>query len=604
MARLSKEAIPEKLKISQLSNEYKSIEKHDKRVCFHTEPSVDDKKIDWLNNYRAWIKKILDPDKNEVFFELMSLPIETVDFTESVLKELRKVFEGQDRNISHNMVSKELVSDYNDYLKLIKDSEYWENQGFNAMRSNINAVMVVDLPELPVINGTFVQPTKYATPYYHMLDPCDVVNGEVRRDGQFEWILFKDRKVKDKYYLFDDAFYRTFIQDGDKIIDLKEFPHTLGYTPARTFWTTPFNKDSQWQRLSPISNSLGKLDWLLFLYCSKRHLITYAGFPIYIMYEKQCTYTEDGNACDGGRIKVTTKNGATVGSGTTTSWKECPRCSVRKILGAGTIMTAPAPTDKDDVDLIQGVNVVYADVDSIANLSAEIMSDEHKLSASIAGLVKEINEAAKNEKQVYSGFENRLTVIQWIKENFENIHKWCLDTMGRLRYGKSFSASTVSYGQKFYLYSFEDMIIELKDAKAAGVPVYEVNALIDELLAAKYSNNPELYQRYKILKELEPYVAFTLGELKALPGATDERLITLKKNFPEYISRFEGEFTDVVSFMPLQDMEQKIKFIRETLLSYVEDDRKVMLEQQKEQQAIMNPAPAGEPAFGGKPGNG
>lgn len=570
MGKLSLLEIEERLKSPSLSDELREVQKHDQRVIFHTEPTAKTNQIPYYNEYLGWVRQILDEKKHDVFAHLLTLPIETVDFTEGVLGELRKALCAQDKNISFNLVSKELNQDFRNYIDGLNDEMFWESEAFSAMKSNINAVMIVDLPKLPVVEGELQQASKYANPYYYLLDPGKVVDAKVHRNGKMEWLIFQG-KGENVYYAFDDDFFRLFIYKDNKIDGLIETPHELGYCPARMFWSTPFNNKSKFQRRGPVSNSLGKLDWLLFCGTASKHSTLYAGFPIYVMFAQKCGYKDaDGNVCENGLVRKSVRVGNTDQFRMTA--EPCPSCKDKKMLGPGTIMTAPAMRKADDPNLLDGVNVIGAQTEDLKWLAEYIEKQELNLQWNMIGVAREIgNDAAKNELQVSSGFESRMNVITWVATNFQIAHKWVLETVGRLRYGNAFMAANVNYGTKFYLYEADELIAEYDLSKKSGLPNFELSEQINQILNTKYRTNPNMMQRVSILKELEPYLNYNLEELGKQPGKVDERNLTLKKNFDDFISRFEREFMDVVSFMPFADFDTKISFIKEVLMGYVDE---------------------------------
>lgn len=567
MGKLSQDQIQERLKSPSpsLREELEEIAKHDEQIRFHAEPTKKKADMPYLKKYLDWVADLIDPDKHAVFEHLLTFPIETVDFSESLTKELRKALNGQNKNISFNTTTKEVSADYADFLKRMKDEEFWPNEGLAAMRSGINSIMIVDLPAR--------QSTKNPEPYYYLMSPDRLKDAEVNRDGSFEWIIFADEFDQYKFYAFDEDFYMSFFWRDGRIEEFFSAGHGLGFCPARTFWSEPYNSKSRLQRLSPFTNSVGSLDWLLFMQTSTKHTSLYAGFPIYIMYEERCSYVHtNGNACVDGKYIVEVRDGHT--DTYVTKFEQCPRCATRKSLGAGSVKIAPARASTDDPDYINGVNIKSADTETLKWLQDEIERLEQSLTFKVIGIGKEVNEAAKNELQVNSGFESRINVILWVKENFEKVHKFVLETMGKLRHGAAFMGATVNYGTKFFLYDYANLLLEFQESKKAGLPNFELAAQIDQILETKYQNNPDQIARFKVLKELEPFRYYTLGEIKNFPGNTDPRLIQLKKSFEQYVARFEEQFTNVVNFLPFAEFEQKINFIRTMLMSYVDEDLK------------------------------
>jgi hypothetical protein len=572
MAVLDPLQIPELIKRAKRPDEVKYAIEHDERAVFHTEPTEETLEIPYLRKFLGYVNNIIDHNKYDVFRYLLNLPVETVDFTEGVFNELKKIFNASDRFKKHEFTNPELAADYDDYLDLIGNEDFWKYKGFEAMKSAINSILIVDLPALANVADLRPQPYYYLLPLTHMIDI------RVSDDMRVEYIIFNDMRVPDIVHVFDDLFYRSY-STKESIVLVTENMHDLGYTPARSFWSTPFNSQRKIQKKGPISNALGRLDWLLVEYVFAKHEALYAGFPVDIMYEQQCNYhDDDGNACENGYI---TKSVGTHLSGDPLRTEEqeivpCPACDGNKpVLGPGTIITAPARADSEDPDLIQGLNRVSADVDSLNWIKDKIDSDELKITWNMIGYVQNQSKEAMNEMQVMGNLQSRETVILDVKSNFERAETFVVETMARLRYGAAYLGSVIFYGEKFYFQSVESIRTGIQDSKDAGLPQFEIISQQKQLLNTKYQNNPDMLERVKILMAIEPYQGYSLDDLIRLDQRypLDPMRVLIKTNFHEYIARFEREFTNIVNFMPFSDFRERVEFIQTIIESYAEQDR-------------------------------
>lgn len=592
MSKLTAERVKQSYKLPPqwLAYEQEQIEKHDSRCKFHVEPTQDEKRLYYYKSFLSFVNTIIDEDKQKVFKHLLTLPIETVDFMEGVLNELKKIFESQNRNISFQFNDPELIPDYQAFLEKIGDETFWRTKGFNAMKSSINQIIICDLPKAETDDeGNIIQGTRFPEPYYYLLPACNVVDIDYDSNLCIEWIIFKDVKNKNIIHAFDDEKFMTFeVQRGVPVQIGTDIPHDIGWCPAVNFWSIPFNSESKLQRRAPISNSLGKLDWLLALMVFQKHNELYAGFPIYIMYEQRCTYKDDGgNFCDGGIVRMSVK------VGNTDQYRDvsqpCPLCSNSTSLGAGKILTAPARSANDEPDLLQGVHVVPAEQISLEYLQKRVQIFEASVVVNTIGLVREPSKEAMNELQIQSGYESRTNVLLDVKGNFERAHKFVIDTLGRMRYGDLYIGSVVFYGDKFYLYDASDLLEAFDKSKTSGAPMFELSSQFDQVIQTRYRNNPEMIERYSILYEVEPFPLVSMKELKDQKDVylpTNEELI-IKSRFDQLIKRFENEFQTIAYFMPLAAKELRIEFIRETIKGYVEE----LL------QAGTPPPPTAEPAI-------
>lgn len=579
MAYLQKEQILTILQNASKPEELNSCLKHDIRNKFHAEPSFDAFKLPYRQQFIEWVGTIINKKKLEVFTQLMTMPIETVEFTEGVFDELTKIFEAQDRYIGFEFTNPELGGDFERFLKEIGDSDFWQTKGFSTMKVAINSIVILDLPT--VQNS---QQDRFPRPYYYLLDVQKVKAFEVNLQFKFEYIIFHNAHNDNLVHVFDDGFYRTYsiVKEGDpgKLVAaeynlVSEVPHDLGYTPARSFWTTPFEECSRLQKRGPQSNSLGKFDWLLFLYTSMKHVELYAGFPVDVMYEQRCDYRDSvGGQCENGKVRRVVKADV-LGQDQRVVFDDCPNCKDKQLLGAGTVLTAPAMASKDDPDLLQGMNRIGADKDSLEYLLSRIDKYEATVSTNMIGYVAEGIREAMNKEQVGSMLESQINCLSEVRDNFQNIHRWVLEGLARLRYGRGALISVAcNYGNKWFIHSVEKLQEQLKESKDNGFPNFELNSQFEQIAQTKYKNNPNMLARVKTLMAIEPYQNYTVDDLGTLNEkfGLNQNLVRLKIDFSSYVGRFEREFMNVGAFMQFAPFEVKVVFITEKLLQYVAED--------------------------------
>ena len=583
MAVLLTDQVLERLRSPKTDEELIKASRLQERAEFHTQPHESKEDIKYYAKYLSWISVLIDDDKKDVFDALVQSPVDTVDFTEGVFSELEAVFNAPDRFIQHNFVNTDLVNDYNDYLKEIKDADFWSSSGFTMMKSGIDSFLIVDLPDSQPMNQLRPEP------YYYFLDVNYVKEVSISKGNKVEYIIFKDPKRHDKFHQFDDMFFRTFIYEEGEYFLLREIAHNLGYTPARSFWTTPYSKKSKILKKGPITNALYRLDWLLAKYTFEKHTELWAGFPVDIMYEQKCNYQDaEGNICEDGYVSTYAEV-----DGIQTAIKDpCPQCSTaKKLLGPGTVLTAPAMADKDDPDLLQGLNRVGADTEALKYMGMSTANLEKVLAWNIIGSVGEITKDALNEMHVSAMFESRMNVIRNIKKNFEYIHSFALKAIGDLRYGPNvYMGSIVNYGEKFFIHSVNTLKRDLKEDKEIGMPVFEIANQQKNILETKYHSNPEMMERTVILSHIEPFKGYSLKEMVEADKQfrLDPIQVKIKLNFIDYIQRFELEFMDIVTFMELNDFDTKIAFIKGKFEDYATEG---MEEEQPEEQEVQQNQP-------------
>jgi hypothetical protein len=192
----------------------------------------------------------------------------------------------------------------------------------------------------------------------------------------------------------------------------------------------------------------------------------------------------------------------------------------------------------------------------------------------IVGVGGDISEKeAMNVSQVIANFENKISVLNKLKVNFENAQRFVEETVCRLRYGDDFLDMSVNYGTEFYIYSTEELYKKYDLAKKSGASNAELDLLQNQILEVEYKNNPMLLQRLLVLKHIEPFRHYSVEEVFkfASTGLVDKETLLLKLNFNAYIDRFERENINVIEFGANIPFDTKINNILKILKQYVKE---------------------------------
>lgn len=577
------------------------------RHRLHTEPDTDTLLLgDHHTRFLTWVAAILKSEENySRFKELYRPPIFTNELTESIFSEYEKVFEARDRNEKINFDNPELESDAVDYRKRLGDSQFWKTQGFETFKTSIDNLVVIDLPKLDPEN-----PSESARPepYYYILDIDNIIDventrvkgtvdpetGDVLYYFKTEYVIFHGEG--DLVYVFDDTFFRTYTYKDNVVTRLAEVAHDLGYTPARSFYTTPLNSKCTFLKRSPITNSLSEMDWLLFFSLAKKYLELYAPFPLYAIYKGACNYKVEGAnkaKCVDGYLKY---EGYDL-SADLASRERCPKCSNSLKVGPGNIIELRVPKDKEDPDLMANpMKVIPAERESLDYMAEAVKAKYDEIFQNCVGRGQDAKtDQAQNELQIRASFESRTSVLLKIKKNFEIIHAFALDTCLRLRYGAEYKGLVINYGDEFFVKDEQTQSDELDKAQKSGAPSYEIEARRREIWETRYKNNPEMVERLRILRNLEPFPDFPLNDVlalqKTMPGLVSMLDVALKINFNSFVDRFEREQTNILQYARAITFDKKIFGIREELNKYAQE----YLNEAKKHAPEPEPAPAPKP---------
>lgn len=532
-----------------------------------------------LTDFLAMVQNLIPKDKFETFKTLFRFPVITNEVLEVCFDKLSRIFDGRNPAFNYQFTATEQRDDWEWYRQeKLGEPSVWSTKGWNFFKTQINSVLIVDLPEEQEAGD------RYPQPYFYWLPIRDVIDFKADpATGQMKWIIF--RQDEDKIAVFDDESRRVFKAKGNEIGDLlTEARHDLGYCPARFFWNEPLSLDKPDIKQSPVTKELDRLDWYLFFSISKRNLDTYGSYPIYWGYQQDCDYHDDECECDGGFLKDRKGNWMYDNNGLL---MPCPVCSQKRLTGAGSFVEIPVPDpSQGQPDLSNPVGMLAVDRESLDYNKEEEKRLRLDIITAIVGQAEEVTQReAFNEQQVMAGFESQSAVLQRVKKGFEAAQKWVDDTIAKERYGMAFLSSSINYGTEFYLFTADELRERYKTAKESGASEADLDALQQQIIETEYRHNPQQMQRMIILGDLEPYSHLTRAEMQTLydKGLVTIEELLIKLNFADFVRRFERENMNIITFGENIDYDTKINTIKERLTEYA---REIAPEQKTEVEPI------------------
>lgn len=539
--------------------------RHQNRIRFHAQTELSASLAQPTADFLAFVSNLIPHDKFKLFKEMFRYPLKTNEVTGICFDKLSRVFDGRNPAFEYDFASPEDRDDWEDYRRSrLHEPEIWHKEGWEHFKTDINSVLVVDLPEH--------QDGERPEPYFYWL-PIDCVLDWDGHGDDLDHIVFTTDHDK-RIAVIDDTSYRIYTRDAGRNIGslVSEHPHGLGFCPARFFWQDAISLRDPYIKQSVLTKELESLDWYLFFHISKRHLDLYGSYPIYSGYEQSCDFSngENGDYCDGGYLK--NKQGYykldTAGLPC-----RCPKCGDKRIAGVGSFVEVPIPVEGQP-DLRNPVQMLSVDRSSLDYNVTEEERLKDDIIASVVGMQEEqMSTQAVNESQVRATFESQSTILNRVKKGFEAAQKFVDDTICRLRYGASFSDSVINYGTEFFIYSASELRERYKTAKESGASESELDALQNQIIETEYRTNPAKRHRLMLLSELEPYRHLTRDEMLTLyrEGVVTSDELRLKLNFMALIRRFERENTNILDFGSAIPYERKIEIIKATLDGYAKE---------------------------------
>lgn len=544
----------------------KAVE-YEKRLRFHSETNITRDDIynpaqDFLN----WARGFLPGDKYAIFLQLFRFPLPTPAVVEDVYRELERVFYSRNSSSCYQFTDSSMLEDWLRYKQFkLNEPDVWKTEGWQKMKTNVNSILIVDMP----VETAGSKPE----PYFYWLDISNVIDYDTDDGELLNWIVFK--QPENRIAVFDSMTSRVFQCNEKGEIEglISEGRHNLGFCPARFFWSTRMTENCLELKKNPITKELANLDWYLFFAISKKHLDLYAAYPIYSAYEADCTFenSETHAYCDGGFLRDANDNYIMHSDG---SLEPCPVCSSKRLAGPGTFVDVPVPSE--GVDMRNPVQITTIDRNSLDYNVDECTRLKNEIIISVVGSGGTVSEKeAINETQVAANFESKTSVLNALKTNFENAQKFVEDTICKMRYGKAFISSAISWGTEFYVFTAQELYDKYKSAKDNGASTSELDAIANQIIETEYKNNPLQLQRMLTLKQLEPYRHLTMDEVLKLfeKQLLNEDLVYLKINFITFVEKFERENTSILEFAKNKPLYEKIKIISEKLVEYARQER-------------------------------
>lgn len=546
---------------------------HQNRIKFHAQTTITPVINQPLTDFLTFVGNLIPKDKFKLFKTLFRYPVKTNGVTGICFDKLSRVFDGRNPAYNYQFMSSEQRDDWEYYRQdILHEPTVWQTKGWDYFKTEINSVIIVDLPEEQD------RTDKYPQPYFYFLTIDNVLSYEVdHRTGLMNWIIFL--QPDNKIAVFDKEHYEVYQYDRSKNQVgevLTSNAHDLRYCPARFFWNEPLDIRDPDIKAHPLTKELESMDWFLFFTGSKKVVDIYAAYPIYSGYAQDCDFRneESGETCDGSGFLLNARGLYNLDSSGLI--QKCPRCHDKRIAGAGTFIEVPIPkgdpkSDNYQPDLRNPVQLLGVDAGALDYGVREETRLKENIITGVVGIDGEgNNDQAINEKQVAANFESQSAILNRIKKGFEAAQQFVDETVCRLRYGNTFVSAKVNLGTEFYTLSATDLRNRYKVAKESGASEAELDALHNQIIETEYRNNPTQMQRMFILAELEPYRHLTRDEMVTFAdkGVVSAEELRIKLNFPTFVRRFERENTNILEFGTQIPFAKKIETIYNKLKEY------------------------------------
>ena len=532
----------------------------EKRLQLHTLETVKlpSQNIAYIN-FLSWVEEAMGDQKRfSSFKNLVTTPIDTVSFTNSMYLQISKIFATLDYHKSYNFRKKENEYDFLNYLDTKKYTNWFEDKGFELFKNNICSFIVVDTEE-----GT----ANRKNPFFYFVDIERVYDACFDENNDVKHLLFC--LDKDEYMYIDAERFVTIRKQDSRFFIENEVVHNFGFVPVKQFWQTNLNNKNKFVKQSAITNVLGKMDKLLFSMIAKEDSQMYAKFPILWEYEQGDDYSLYG--------QEQFFQGETNSTDEVVDEYQAYRKNTIKqksaFRGGGAKIKKPLPNENSK-DLGEPAGFISADVVSLDFIKKDIEDRKNEIFYEVLGSEKVKNQAREqiNELQVQSNFEDAENVLMRIKTNFEIIEQWLMEKLAIIRYGQSEVISVViDYGTQFFLKNTRDIEGELRELKESNSSELLILSKMYEQIDYRFKNQVDELHRTKFLLNIEPFPTKSVNEVieinKTFP--LSQKQILKKIYFSEIIAKFENQYGSIMKFAIDKQESERINEINSILDNYI-----------------------------------
>lgn len=562
---LSREKIVELIKNPKSKTWITKAIYHQNRIKFHSNEVLSHSEFienpyakEWLDN----IQTNLVQRKFETFKSLLEYPLPSTSLIDSIKDQYAKVFEAKDSFFDIHTEKNDKVS-LKKYLADIKEEEFWKSQALDLMFSDVNSLLMVDLPP---VGGQ-------GEPFFYTVS-IESIHEVSSTNGLLDYVVVALESTSEGkvFKVVDDEKYYKVIHEADEIEIVEEAYHGIGRVPCNFIFQEGLTTKHPYVKRSGISSVLGSLDTFVRKYTSKENLDLYNAFPIYWKYQED----------DDDDIEKSTIVEEFIASGKTQMeayelYDNYIRNRKLKnpLLGAGTVIEVAPPSDNTEPDLRDPVGIISPDKTSLEYNTSEVERLEDKIFRKATGRPQEKEIADRPvASQIQSQYEGERNVLLWVSEQLSRTRKWLVETLCKAKTGKDI-VCTASFGSEFFIEDERSVLENFRLYKEAGASQSALAMRNKSLIEASTKGKPSERERLYMLEHLEPLPLMDLEKVREYVelDLVEFKEWDLKINFAERLNKFERENGNILAYEIKSDFKERINKIKSILYSYGKSKR-------------------------------
>ncbi len=492
---------------------YKHSVEMAENISYHAVKGVFPKK---LFEHRSPNETKLESDYIEKNYKQLTLPV-FIDYLSTIGRPLGDGNWGIDykKDASEYSASDLTFQNYVEYkLPIYGSLENFVKFILPSIKSiDANAFIAIRPKEIPYVQNEFgeklVDSNKLYEPTIHYFESKDVIDFE-----QSEYYLFlskmksdveyggKKQKVGNVYELYTDNAIYFIIQNGlktDNSFNVEIFyQHDLKKCPVHQMMGIPqlVNDKILWQ--SPFLYSTDLLDLVTTNGNWEQAMINSCVFPVKVMFGSKCEFRDSyGNICQDGKLLHEGKEST------------CSSCNGQglksRISPLGTLLINPTTKfEQGEEKATQDpLKYISPDVTTLEFIHKKVESDTLK-ARSILHLRNKNTNVVTNDgtvtaTEILDDSKGMYAFIKPISDQIFTIYEFCLNTIGRQRYGDKFEAPELSYPKTFDFKSAEDYLNDISNATANNLPPSFIQAALMQYINAYYGDNQNTNRIFKLV---------------------------------------------------------------------------------------------------------
>ena len=132
---------------------------HQNRIRFHVEKRLTPCITQPVSDFLAYVSNLIPADKFKVFKTLFRYPVKTNEITGICFDKLSRIFDGRNPAFNYQFADSGQREDWESYRQdVLGEPEIWSTRGWEYFKTEINSVLVVDLPKGQPASGDYPEP--------------------------------------------------------------------------------------------------------------------------------------------------------------------------------------------------------------------------------------------------------------------------------------------------------------------------------------------------------------------------------------------------------------------------------------------------------------